>query len=113
MSQFLGETPVLTTSVIATADIAEDQLVGFDGAPAGNDGLVYGKARAAARVGEAVTLTVIGLIDLIAPAAIATGSLVASDVNGAPKQAVNAVGAFAHCVKGAAAPGERVTLLIR
>lgn len=48
MSQFLGETQVLTTSVIATADIAENQLVGFDGAPAGNDGLVYGKARAEA-----------------------------------------------------------------
>lgn len=117
--------PVLTYSIIAAAAIKANQLVGWDNAPAGADEPVQGVAQSDAAEGEAVTLTVIGLVDLTAGDAIDEGDALISDVDGLPTPALTAAPAdgqapavaastnpFARALNGAT-PGGRVTALIR
>lgn len=117
--------PVLAYSVIAAAAIKVNQLVGFDNKPAGLDALVQGIAQADAAEGEAVTLTVLGLVDLTASEAIEAGEALISDADGLPTPALAGTPAaggnpaipassnpFARALNDAA-PGARVTVLIR
>lgn len=112
MGPHLAEIPVLTDTIVATAAIAADQLVGFDGAPTGAGAIPYGIAKTDAAIGDAVQLLVIGRRDLIAPAAIAAGDLVASDANAKPVTTADPTIAFARCVTGAANPNERCSIVL-
>lgn len=117
--------PVLTYTVTAAADIAAEQLVGWDNKPTTADAPVQGVALTDAAAGEAVTLTVIGLVDLTAAAAIDAGEALISDDVGLPTPALAAVPAeggntaipasvnpFARALNDAV-QGGRVTVLIR
>lgn len=117
--------PVLTYTVIAAAAIAADQLIGWDNKPATADAPVQGVALTDAAEGEAVTLTVIGLVDLTAGDAIDAGDQLISGTDGLPTPALAAVppaggdpgspasaNPFGRALNDAAIGG-RVTVLIR
>ena len=108
---FKSTVPVLTTTIIAAAPIAEDQLVGFDNMPAGADAPVKGIAHNDAATGEAVSIMMIGLRDLVAAGAISNGDLVKSDANGNPVTHGGVGAAFGRALSGAAL-GDRIQLLI-
>ena len=95
-----------------TAAVKADQFVGFDGAPAGADGLVEGIAKTDGEAGDPVSLIALGLLELSAPAPIAVGDLVYSDADGKPTStgANNPVGV---CNRAAVNPGDTVTILTR
>ena len=113
MSAFLGQIAVLTVTITAAADIKAKQFVKYDGNPAGDGELVYGIAHFDAKAGDDLTLTLLGIEDLIAPAPIALGDWIASDANGHPKTTTDASIAFGRCNKAATAAGERCSILIR
>lgn len=104
------EVLVLTVPSV-TEQIAENQLVGFDGAPCGADEPVQGVACFDANVGEDVAVIALGVVELVAAAPIATGDKVYSDIDGN----VTSTGAnhpFGHALTGGGA-GDVVAILIR
>ena len=102
----------LSVTAVATAEIAAKQLVGFDGAPAGDGDPVYGVAQYAAKAGDAFAIDVICITDLVAPAPIPAGSPVQSNADGAP--AVKAAGTqIGTAITAAANPGDLVKILIK
>ena len=109
----LATTNTLTDTVVAAAPIAERQLVAFDDAPAGADEAVKGVAANDAATGEAVAVTLIGIVDLVAGGAIAKGAKVVSDANGAPVTIGAGVNPFGTALTAAAQAGDRVRILIR
>ncbi|KLU14284.1 MULTISPECIES: DUF2190 family protein [Xenorhabdus] len=73
--------PVLTTTVIATANIAQHRLVGADNAPCQAGAVALGVAEIDAKTGDAVPVNVLGIIAVEAGASIARGQVVQSDKN--------------------------------
>lgn len=79
----LTNTPILVLSVPAvTEDIAQNQLVGFDGAPCGAEEQVQGVACTDAKVGQDVSVIALGVVEMFAANPIATGDKVYSDADG-------------------------------
>lgn len=112
MAQLLGAISALTLTAQATAAISSMQLVGFDGAPAGDGGAVLGVARTDAAIGDNVALDVIAVLDLIAPTAIPKGSAIQSNVDSAP--IVKAAGIqIGTALTAALNPGDIVKVLIK
>lgn len=112
MGPMLSTISILTVTAEATAEIWSKQLVGFDGAPAGDGEEVLGVAQTDAAVGQPFSVDVIGVIELIAGAAIPAGSEVQSNANGAP--IVKAAGArIGVAVTAAANPGDIVKVLFK
>lgn len=75
--------PVLTTSVIAAADLAQPhRFVGFDGAQAGLGSLALGVLEGDTDAGLAAPVNVLGIVLVEAGAAIPAGSAVQSDASG-------------------------------
>ncbi len=108
---FKSTVPILTSTIIAAAAIAEDQLIGFDNQPAAADAPVKGIAHNDAATGEAVSILHIGLRDLVAAGAISSGDLVKSDANGNPITHGGVGASFARALDDAA-QGDRIQLLI-
>ena len=108
-----GNIDTLKVTIVATAAIAERHLVGFDGAPTGANGKVYGVAANDASIGDAVAITALGLVDLVAGGAIAAGDSVVSDADGKPVTQGAGTNPFGVAVTAAANPGDTVRVLIR
>ena len=108
----LTSTPILVLTVPAvTEDIAENQLVGFDGAPCGADEAVQGVACTDAKVGQDVSVITLGVVEMVAANPIATGDKVYSDIDGN----VTSTGTnhpFGHALTGGG-NGDVVEILIR
>lgn len=64
-----------------TEDVEANQLVGFDGGPCGQDTPIKGVAKFAAEVGEPLAVITLGIVELVAANAIASGDKVYSDEN--------------------------------
>lgn len=109
---FRADIITLQFTAVATAAITARQLVGFDGAPAGDSGLVKGMAQNAAAIGDAVAVTMIGISDMTAGAVIAAGDEVRSDATGLPVPLGVGNNPFGRALTAAQA-GERVTVLIK
>ena len=104
------EVLVLTVPSV-TEHIVENQLVGFDGAPCGADEAVQGVACHGATVGQDITIITIGVVEMIAANAIATGDKVYSDSEGN----VTSIGThhpFGHALTGGGV-GDVVAILMR
>ncbi len=102
----------LTITTTATAGVTSRQLVGFDGAPAGDGDTILGVAQTDAAAGAAFAVDVIGVFDLVAGAAIPAGSPVQANANAAP--IVKAAGAqIGTALSAAAKPGDIVKILIK
>lgn len=103
---------ILTLTVPSVVErIGANQLVGFDGAPSGADEPVQGVAQFNADIGQDLAVTSLGVVELIAASAIATGDKVYSNANGA----VTATGEhhpFGHAIRGGGV-GDIVAILIR
>lgn len=112
MGPLLGSISALAATSVATAAVNSGQFVGFDGAPAGAGDDIFGVAKSDATIGMAFAVDVIGIIDLIAGAAIPAFSAVQSDANGAP--VVLAGGTrVGTALTAAANPGDVVKVLIK
>lgn len=111
---FLGSTDTLKLTIVAAAPIAGRQLVGFDDRPTGLNGRVQGVAATDTETGDAVALTAIGCIDLVAGAPIERGDELISDAAGLPipKGATATPNVFGTA-RNAAGLGGRVSVLIR
>lgn len=95
----------------AGGDIGADRFVTFTGEQAGADAHVLGLTRAPVAAGEALTVEVLGYVEMIAPAALAVGTVVYSDANGQPT-ATGSNNPVGTVVKAAAAPGNIVGLIL-
>lgn len=112
MGPLQGSISSLTVTAVASAPVAARQLVGFDGAPAGDGVAVFGVARTDADPGRAFAIDVIGVFDLIAGAAIPAFSPLQSDAGGAP--IVRTAGVhIGTALTAAANPGDIVKVLIK
>jgi hypothetical protein len=112
MGPLQGSISALTITAVATAEVASKQLVGFDGAPAGDGDAILGVAQTDAAIGAAFATDVIGVFDLVAGAAIPAFSAVQSNADGAP--IVKAAGAqIGTALTAAANPGDIVKILIK
>lgn len=109
---FRADIITLQYTAIATAAIAARQLVSFDDAPAGDDTIVKGMAQNKADIGDAVAVTMIGISDLTAGAAIVVGDLVRSNADGLPIPLGAGNNPFGRALTAAQA-GERVTVFIK
>lgn len=104
------EVLVLTVPSV-TEQIGENQLVGFDGAPCGADEPVQGVACFDADVGQDIAVITLGVVEMVAANAIATGDKVYSDIDGN----VTSTGTshpFGHALTGGG-EGDVVAILIR
>ena len=108
----LGTIDTLKITAIATAVVNERQLVGFDDAPAGADAVVKGVAANAAAIGDAFGLTMIGVVDLVAGAAIAAEDELVSDANGKAVPKGAGVNVFGRALTAAANPGDSFRALV-
>ncbi len=108
----LIETQVITAQ--ASADIAHLQMVGFDGAPAGNDGKVFGVAKTKAVTGDYFPVITIGVVELISGGAIAIGDDIISDASGKPITAgVDPTNPSGTAMTATAGAGEPVKVIFR
>ncbi|AKH64907.1 MULTISPECIES: capsid cement protein [Photorhabdus] len=73
--------PVLTTTIIASANIIQHRLVGADSAPCQSGAVALGIAEMDATVGDAVPVNVLGIIAVEAGGPIARGQVLQSDKN--------------------------------
>lgn len=112
MPPHLASITALSCTVIATGPIAERRFVTFAGAQAGLDAVVKGISQIGGIAGDALPLTLVGLVDMVAGADIAAGAELVSDANGLPipKGANTNVAARADT---AALAGQRVSVLMR
>ncbi|HEY9212068.1 MAG TPA: DUF2190 family protein [Ancylobacter sp.] len=108
----LGRINVLVLTAVATTAIAGDRFVTFADGQAGLDAVVKGVSANDAEIGDAVAVTAIGSVDMVAGAAIGRGDELVSDANGRPipKGANTNVAGRAL---NAAAIGGRVGVLLR
>lgn len=100
----------LTVSSV-TEQVTANQLVAFDGGPCGADEPVMGIAHHNAATGKPLAVVSLGVCELIAATAIATGDAVYSDTDGS----VTAVGennSFGRAITGGA-QGDIIAILIR
>ena len=105
-----GKTVILSVTTIAAAAIPEGRLVGFDGRPAGENGKVLGVAAFDAKAGDAITIDVVGVIDMVAATAVNPGDDLSSNADGQP--VAGGTNPFGTALN-AANPGGRVPVLIR
>lgn len=112
MPLHLASVVALGHTVIATGTIAERRFVTFAGSQAGLDGIVLGVSRAGGIAGDAVPLTLVGVIDMVAGADITLGADLVSDANGLPVPKGGNTNVAAKALSAALA-GQRVPVLIR
>ncbi|MEL4887834.1 DUF2190 family protein [Pectobacterium betavasculorum] len=84
---------ILTTTVLATAALAQQRFVGVDNAPCQAGAVALGVAGVDGAVGDAVPVNVLGIIAVEAGAAVARGKEVQSDANGCAIEQVAATAA--------------------
>ncbi|MCJ8142960.1 DUF2190 family protein [Ancylobacter sp. A5.8] len=109
----MGSISTLKTTAVATGAIDERRFVTFADAQAGLDGIVKGVSEMAGIPGDAIPLTLIGVIDMVAGGVIALGAEVVSDANGRPIAKGANVNVAGRALNAAAAAGARVSILIR
>lgn len=103
---------ILTLTVPSLAeDVTIGQLVGFDGAPAGEDEPVLGVAKYAAEAGRPVAAVTLGLVQLKAGVNIAAGDQVYANANGFPTN-VGTNHPFGFAVQGGGAD-DLITVLLK
>ncbi|NHB86287.1 DUF2190 family protein [Photorhabdus tasmaniensis] len=71
--------PVLTSTIIASADIIQHRLVGTDNAPCQAGAVALGIAEVDAKAGDVVPVNVLGIIAVEAGGPITRGQVVQSD----------------------------------
>lgn len=109
-----GNIDTLKISVVLTGAVSERQLVAFGGAAAGLNGAVIGPAAMDGIAGDAVAVTALGVVDLVAGAAIAVGDELISDAAGKPiPKGATANPNIIGRALNAAALGARVAVLFR
>lgn len=109
----LGTIATLQSSIIAAGAIAERRFVTLGNAQAGLDAVTVAiSAMAASAAGDAIPVTYVGIVDMIAGADIAAPGPVVSDANGQPIPKGANVNVAAVAL-GAATAGNRVRILIR
>nr|WP_321459669.1 DUF2190 family protein [uncultured Cohaesibacter sp.] len=97
-----------------TADVTQNQLVGFDGAPAGEDGKVLGYAKSKGSAGNEITIGVKGTREFLSGGAINAGDDVISNASGKPIVAPEgAVNIFGTALNSAANAGNSVEILLK
>jgi len=106
--------PVLTLSILATADIAEGQAVGFDGAVAAPKAPIVGIAACDAKAGDQVAVDALGTavathIALI-PGIAVGDALEIGDAGGVVPDSDGVI--VARALQAAAADGDRVEVLL-
>lgn len=104
-----GKVISLSVTRIAAAAIKEGQLVGYDNKPTGANGVVLGVAAHDAEVGDAVTVDVLGLTDMVAAAAVSAEAVLSSSASGLPVS--GGTNPFGRALN-AANPGGRVSVLL-
>lgn len=108
----MGTIATLQATIVATGSIAERRFVTLANAQAGADGVVKAISAMAGVAGDALPVTYVGIVDMVAGAEIAAPGPVISDANGLPVPkgvGVNVAGVALN----AAAAGQRVQILIR
>lgn len=105
---------ILSLTVIATAEINPQDLIGFDDAPiAVDDAPVKLVAQNPAKVGEATTGTAIGTTKVKANGVVAKGDkLISAAAGGVKKAGVDPANVFATALTDAA-DGKQVEILVR
>ncbi|MFG1409504.1 hypothetical protein V5G24_00190 [Xanthobacter sp. VTT E-85241] len=112
MPPHLASVDALGHTIIATGTIAERRFVTFAAAQAGLDGVVLGISKLAGIAGDAIPLTLVGTVDMVAGADITAGADLVSNVDGLPiPKGANTNVAGKALTAGLA--GQRVAVLLR
>ena len=109
----MGSIRTLATTVVATGAVADRRFITFADAQAGLDAVVKGISEMAGVAGDALPVTLIGIVDMVAGGAIAAGAEVVSDANGQPIAKGANVNTAGRSLNAAGAAGARVQILIR
>lgn len=109
----MGSIRTLATTVVAAGAVAERRFVTFGDAQAGLDAIVKGISEMAGSAGDALPVTLIGVVDMVAGGAIAAGGEVVSDANGQPIARGANVNVAGRALNAAGGAGVRVQILIR
>ncbi|MCV6548527.1 MAG: DUF2190 family protein, partial [Cohaesibacter sp.] len=96
-----------------TADVALNQLVGFDGKPTGQDGKVFGYAKSKGSNGNEITIGVKGTREFVAGGPVAAGDDLVSDANGKPIKAPDGAKNIFGSAINAAGSGQIVDVLLK
>jgi hypothetical protein len=107
-----AKTIILSATIVAAAAVKGGQLVGFDNKPAVENGNVLGVAAFDAEPGDALTVDLIGVTDMIAASAVSAGDALSSNAESQPVKAGEGAVTFARALTSAN-PGERVVVLFR
>lgn len=112
MPVHLGSVVALGRTVIATGTIGERRFVTFAAAQAGADGVVLGVSQLAGIAGDAIPVTLVGDVDMVAGADITLGAELVSDANGLPVPKGAGTNVAGRALAAALA-GQRVPVLLR
>lgn len=113
MNQPLSAKYLLSTTITASAAIKGHRFVGYDDAHAGAGAAVLGVSTMDAAQGVDLAVGTLGEFDMIAPAPIARGDLVASDAEGRPVTTADATIACGRALKAAEVAGGIVKVLLK
>lgn len=104
--------PVLTTTAIATAEIAKFRFVGFDGGVAAAGVKALGISNIPAIAGDIFPVDVQGILLVEAGDAISAGSAVAGDAEGRAVAAAEEAVLNGYALDDAGAAGEVIRVLV-
>lgn len=104
---------ILTTTMVVTAAVTQQRLVGYDGKPCAEGALAFGVAEVDGAAGDAVPLNVMGILAVEVGAAVKVGDKLQSDANGCviPLKATGSPVRVGVAVTEAAAAGNTLQVM--